>query len=42
VSRVSGDNWRRPSEFVSYEKKLLKNPTDEEIEATVRAMAEAA
>lgn len=31
VSRVSGDNWRRPDEFVSYEKKLLKNPTDEEV-----------
>ena len=42
VSRVSGDNWRRPSEFISYEKRLLKNPTDEEIETTVREMAEAA
>jgi hypothetical protein len=42
VSRVNGDNWRRPSEFVSYEKKLLKDPTDEEIAAAVRAMADAA
>jgi hypothetical protein len=42
VSRISGDAWRRPDEFVTYEKKLLKDPTDEEIEATVREMAEAA
>jgi hypothetical protein len=42
VSRISGDAWRRPNEFVTFEKKLLKDPTDEEIEATVREMAEAA
>ena len=42
VKRVDGDNWRRPSEFVRHESKLLENPSDEEIEATVRAMADAA